>query len=128
MNISCNNTLKDIILHNNTDWRDLTNDDHMRGKFLEFVGDYNFFNSFDIKCPNACEDTDSSEIVHVRLEIASDLQFLPKMGCRCKPQRGVFGFPDTMADGMHFYHNVPDYEKQISKNMMVMWSNFAKTG
>ena len=40
----------------------------------------------------------------------------------------VFGFPDSMADGMRFGGHVPDYEKQVSKNMMIMWSNFAKSG
>lgn len=40
----------------------------------------------------------------------------------------VFGFPDSMADGMRFHKHVTNHEKQVSKNMMIMWSNFAKSG
>ena len=122
---------KDTAAYVYTDWRDLNNDVYTRQKFLEFSGDYNFF-----------MPVLSSIRAHAKSSVKSK-SFLYEFNVRAAFNRSptwvsganhgdelpfVFGFPELMADGMKFRDNVPSNEKQLSTDIMTMWSNFAKTG
>lgn len=122
---------EDMVEQVYSDWRDINNDDYRRQTFLEFAGDYNFvMPALSTIRTHAQKPTNSKSFLyefHVRptfnkspswVEGANHGEELPF----------VFGFPDLMADGMGYRNNVPGYETQRSTDIMIMWSNFAKTG
>ena len=123
--------LDDWFMHVYTDWHKHGNDTYLTDKYLQLSGDYSFFMpALETLFAHARTPQMSNSYLY-EFDLRPSYSGAP--GWVLGANHGeelpfVFGFPDSMKDGMQFHENVPDYEKQISMNMMIMWSNFAKSG
>lgn len=126
-----NNLTGDVLNFVYTDWRDQESEEYTREKFLEFSGDYNFFMPILASLRAHAQTPARAKSFLYEFHIRPSFNKSPawvKGANHGEELPFVFGFPELMADGMGYRNNVPDVEKQISTNMMTMWSNFAKTG
>ena len=123
--------LLDWFIYIYTDWHNPSNENLTTAKFLELSGDYSFFMpALETLYAHAQTPKMSNSYLY-EFDMRPSYTGTPSWvsGSNHGDELPfVFGFPDSMADGMHFHKHVPDYEKQISRNMMIMWSNFAKSG
>ena len=115
-----------------TDWKGPEHDySQMTKEYLKLSGDYTFFMpALETLVAHAHSPKQSRSYLY---EFDLRPSYTDKPAWVTGSNHGdelpfVFGFPDSMADGMRFGKHVQGYEKQVSKNMMIMWSNFAKSG
>ena len=126
-----NQLLLDWFIYIYTDWRDPNNDNFTTAKFLELSGDYSFFMPALETLYAHAETPKMSNSFLYEFDLRPSYTSTPAWveGANHGDELPfVFGFPDSMADSMNYHTHVPDREKEISKSMMIMWSNFAKSG
>ncbi|KAH3796127.1 cholinesterase 1-like [Dreissena polymorpha] len=119
------------ILHEYTDWSNKTDPLLTREKFMELASDFEFFVPALVALRSHATAPVRSKAFLYEFSLKATFNSAPSWiegAMHGDDLPFVFGFPWTMSEGMKFRNHVPDWEKRYARNMMVMWSNFAKTG
>ena len=129
--------IKDLVVHEYTDWTNPENTEKIRNKFMQIYADFMFSVPMleVINCHATVAQTSKRTYQYV-FAVKPSVSVLPapawiKGAAHIDDVEFIF-FDDT--SGIMTYlpwmvdYRPEDWEKDIAKYMMTMWSNFAKTG
>lgn len=125
------NVLIDLVDYVYTDFRDPYNQNYTRDRFLEFSGDLILYMPvFEILQSHASFTHGPKTFLY---EFGTRPSFSTMPEYVTGANHGdelpfVFGFPELMDRGIGFYDRIDGAELQLSEDIMILWSNFAKTG
>ncbi|KAL3842782.1 hypothetical protein ACJMK2_020768 [Sinanodonta woodiana] len=124
--------LKKLLIHQYTDWSDPDNSQKTLQSLLRLSADYNFYMPvLRVLLPHAKYANHKNTYVYEfdqRSSFSQDPTYLTGANHGDEVPY-VFGLPYSMAAGMHYEGGkVAVAEMDLSKKMVLMWTNFAKSG
>lgn len=121
--------MENFVMQTYTDWTNVQDQVLTGQQFLEFSGDYFFYMPTIAGVRAHAQKPRRARSFMYEFDVRATFNKAPawiKGAFHGDELPFVFGFPELMA--AHYLGHASDYEKQISEMMMIMWSNFAKSG